>query len=433
MKYEKLITDAVDQLQPYQPRSLEPNEVKLSKILQSKRWHRFTVNEARSGVCISRFVSKTNQLQPLVNARWYQVTGDDFEARLAVDEHLLNYMCKSFNFEAPTARLSSDVKDAVTIAALDSYLGSAFNVQISNITPSSAPNTRSDELFALAGEFHLGEQSFAQQIVVNKAFGSQLINLLSHLEVEEKPLNQDILAVPLLTQFIVDELTIAGSEIRSLIKGDVIVLDNTIFRQQAQDSSSAAQLNVLVRVQHKLQQKGYIVDEQLTLDGYLETFKQDVAAKKQAQAPEFTESLPKESAQAQENATDGSQDDSQADTEKFLNEHFSAPAQTKTSQQTARSAVSQHNQRANNLLSKKTHESLLNDLPVEVTFELGRQNFTLEELRSLNAGQCLPVQEMTPKNIHILVNGMNYASGELVQLGEEVGVRITNVLHDSQQ
>lgn len=66
------------------------------------------------------------------------------------------------------------------------------------------------------------------------------------------------------------------------------------------------------------------------------------------------------------------------------------------------------------------------DITVEVSFELEPAELTLDEIASLQVGQVLVVEnDLGLLPISIVVGGMVIASGELVEIGGEVGVQIT--------
>jgi type III secretion protein Q len=72
----------------------------------------------------------------------------------------------------------------------------------------------------------------------------------------------------------------------------------------------------------------------------------------------------------------------------------------------------------------------LDDLPVRVHFEVGRQEMTLHELRSLTGGSILPVAPLIDEAVNIVANGRVIGRGTITRLGEGLGVVITRLSGD---
>jgi flagellar motor switch protein FliN len=64
------------------------------------------------------------------------------------------------------------------------------------------------------------------------------------------------------------------------------------------------------------------------------------------------------------------------------------------------------------------------DLPVSLHVELGRVKMTLHELTELSAGNVLELPEEASQGVDLVVNGKRVGRGEIVQIGEGLGVRI---------
>lgn len=66
----------------------------------------------------------------------------------------------------------------------------------------------------------------------------------------------------------------------------------------------------------------------------------------------------------------------------------------------------------------------LEDLPVELVFEIGRCELPLSDIRKLGEGSVLPAAASTESAVKILANGRLVGSGELVKIGAGLGVRV---------
>ncbi len=70
----------------------------------------------------------------------------------------------------------------------------------------------------------------------------------------------------------------------------------------------------------------------------------------------------------------------------------------------------------------------LDEAPVELVFELGRLSVPLGELRSLAAGHVFDLGRDLRHPVDILLGGRKVGEGELVQVGERVGVRLRSLV-----
>jgi flagellar motor switch protein FliN/FliY len=74
---------------------------------------------------------------------------------------------------------------------------------------------------------------------------------------------------------------------------------------------------------------------------------------------------------------------------------------------------------------------ILSDVEMTVTAELGRAYMTVRELLSLTPGSIVELDRVAGTPIDVLVNGTVVARGEVVVVDEEFGVRITEIIDDS--
>lgn len=71
---------------------------------------------------------------------------------------------------------------------------------------------------------------------------------------------------------------------------------------------------------------------------------------------------------------------------------------------------------------------LLHDVEMEVTVELGRTSMPIRDLLSLQPGMVVEIDRAAGAPIDVLVNGRRIASGEVVVVDEEFGIRITEII-----
>jgi type III secretion protein Q len=72
-------------------------------------------------------------------------------------------------------------------------------------------------------------------------------------------------------------------------------------------------------------------------------------------------------------------------------------------------------------------KSDLDDLPINLLFELGRLDLSLGEIRALGPGALLPLARPLDDSVDILANSRRIGRGALIQIGDSVGVRITRL------
>ena len=72
--------------------------------------------------------------------------------------------------------------------------------------------------------------------------------------------------------------------------------------------------------------------------------------------------------------------------------------------------------------------SLLMDVPLQVTVELGRARMTIESLLRLNQGSVIELNQVIGEPLAILVNNKLMAHGEAVVVREMFAIRIVDVV-----
>lgn len=72
--------------------------------------------------------------------------------------------------------------------------------------------------------------------------------------------------------------------------------------------------------------------------------------------------------------------------------------------------------------------SMLLDLSLPVSIELGRTSMTVQDILQLGRGSVIQLDRLAGEPIDIYVSDRKFAEGEVVVLGEVFGVRITRIL-----
>ncbi|RVC83150.1 YscQ/HrcQ family type III secretion apparatus protein [Mesorhizobium sp. M4A.F.Ca.ET.022.05.2.1] len=76
-------------------------------------------------------------------------------------------------------------------------------------------------------------------------------------------------------------------------------------------------------------------------------------------------------------------------------------------------------------------ESTLDELPVALAFEIGRTAMPLGEVRQLAPGAVVALAGVTEANVDIIANGKRVGRGEIVRIGESLGVRILRMFDNA--
>ncbi len=74
------------------------------------------------------------------------------------------------------------------------------------------------------------------------------------------------------------------------------------------------------------------------------------------------------------------------------------------------------------------HMSLLGDVEMGVTAELGRTELTVRDVLNLTPGSIIELDRAAGSPVDVVVNGTLIARGEVVVIDEEFGIRITEIL-----
>jgi len=77
--------------------------------------------------------------------------------------------------------------------------------------------------------------------------------------------------------------------------------------------------------------------------------------------------------------------------------------------------------------------SLLMDVPLQISVELGRTTKKIREILEFGQGSIVELEKLAGEPVDILVNGKPIAKGEVVVIDESFGVRITDIVHPSKR
>lgn len=75
----------------------------------------------------------------------------------------------------------------------------------------------------------------------------------------------------------------------------------------------------------------------------------------------------------------------------------------------------------------------LEEVPLQLEVRLGRARLSLGELLRLRAGAVLTLDRLVGEEAEVLIGGKTVALGQIVVVGEELGVRVTRLAATREQ
>lgn len=76
---------------------------------------------------------------------------------------------------------------------------------------------------------------------------------------------------------------------------------------------------------------------------------------------------------------------------------------------------------------------LLEDIPVEISVEIGRARLTIAQILKLAQGSVVELDVMAGEPLNIYVNHVLIAQGEVVTVNERYGIRLTDILSPAER
>lgn len=71
---------------------------------------------------------------------------------------------------------------------------------------------------------------------------------------------------------------------------------------------------------------------------------------------------------------------------------------------------------------------LLENIDVRLTVEVGATTLKIRDLIRLNEGSVIELNRLAGEQLDVFVNGANIARGEVVMVGERLGIRFTEIV-----
>lgn len=82
---------------------------------------------------------------------------------------------------------------------------------------------------------------------------------------------------------------------------------------------------------------------------------------------------------------------------------------------------------------QKQDINLILDIPIALSVELGRTKMAIKDLLNLTQGSVIALDGLAGEPLDILINGYLIAQGEIVVVGDNYGIRITDIITPSER
>lgn len=85
------------------------------------------------------------------------------------------------------------------------------------------------------------------------------------------------------------------------------------------------------------------------------------------------------------------------------------------------------------LTNEEARLSMLYDLQLPVSIELGNTNMLIRDILKLSRGSVIEFDKLVSEPVDILVNGKKVAEGEVVVIDKHFGIRITSLVEPGER
>ncbi|HZK84134.1 MAG TPA: flagellar motor switch phosphatase FliY [Desulfosporosinus sp.] len=84
-------------------------------------------------------------------------------------------------------------------------------------------------------------------------------------------------------------------------------------------------------------------------------------------------------------------------------------------------------------LIQQDNLSLIMDVPLQISVELGRAKKTIKEILEMGPGSVIELDRLAGESVDMIVNGKLIAKCEVVVINETFGIRITDIIHPTER
>ena len=85
-------------------------------------------------------------------------------------------------------------------------------------------------------------------------------------------------------------------------------------------------------------------------------------------------------------------------------------------------------QMSKRVAGKKVDVSVFENIPINLSVELGRSQVSLKEVFELSEGSIIELERLVGEPLDLVVNGQVVAQGEVVAIDHNYGLRVTSII-----
>ncbi|HAW49954.1 TPA: flagellar motor switch protein FliN [bacterium] len=74
--------------------------------------------------------------------------------------------------------------------------------------------------------------------------------------------------------------------------------------------------------------------------------------------------------------------------------------------------------------------AFLDDVPIDITVEIGRAKKYVKNILALKEGSIIELSRLAGENFDILANGKLIAKGQIVIVGDHIGIRVVELVNE---
>lgn len=86
-------------------------------------------------------------------------------------------------------------------------------------------------------------------------------------------------------------------------------------------------------------------------------------------------------------------------------------------------------QMSKRVAGKKVDVSVFENIPINLSVELGRSQVSLKEVFELSEGSIIELERLVGEPLDLVVNGQVVAQGEVVAIDHNYGLRVTSIVY----
>lgn len=218
-------------------------------------------------------------------------------------------------------------------------------------------------------------------------------------------------------------------EIQELNAGDFLIFHNSFYKPNDQKGSFQLLVGKTPLFQIKMQKDGFKVLDYLyfyneeTMEGQDENFdelekEQHPPQEEQHQEPPQEEEMSEKDLLDQELATD----EFASEPEEKAPEHQQPIDLEAIDKEIAQADTEFEEEKP----SDSPEKTSLASVPLTIQMEVARFSLSLEELKKMSPGHKLPIN-INPLKVHLVISGRSIGTGEVIQTGDTIGVRIVEL------